>query len=486
MRLKTVVFKNLDLKESWRNPYEPGALPRRHPATGDESRLAIIKVRPNKDQSSRPRVLFMSISIGIAKREINPEPGALLFGYALERRGHVVADDLFATALVLCSGDTTAAVVALDVALIDEDDTAAVQAAVEERTGIPARSVTVHASHTHSGPITVSAWGWGKKDAAYQAALRPKIADAVAEALEKLEPVKVGIGTGSTDASINRREVNVEGNVILGFNEWGPRDETVTVVRFEGESGTVATLLHVGLHPTSRGQQPDISRDWPGVAVDRLALVSGAPVIFINGCFGDVAPRTSVGGAAGDGGPAATEVGMRVANDAIGVWRAIKGFREEELQVLNAEFELPFMPLEPLEKAEAELEALGDQREAFGPPGAEWNFWNDVRERHQEGPRSGRAFRQTITAVGPIAIVPFAGEVFADIGLRLRKASPFAHTLVAGTTNGSHGYYVTRESRGRGGYEVWVARAYSAYVLAENIDDVLVRENLALLQQLAG
>jgi hypothetical protein len=219
--------------------------------------------------------------------------------------------------------------------------------------------------------------------------------------------------------------------------------------------------------------------------MDRLELVTGAPVLFINGCFGDVAPRTTVGGMIGDGPPAARDVGLRVAGDAIGVWHGIKELRDETVRTYSANFEMPYMVLEPLETAERELEALGDCRNAYGKPGADWSYWNAVREAHGSGPRTGRTFAQTITAVGPIAIVPFAGEVFSDIGLRLRKASPFAHTLVAGTTNGSHGYYVTREARGRGGYEVWVARAYGAYLLAENIDDVLVRENVKLLRELA-
>jgi hypothetical protein len=42
---------------------------------------------------------------------------------------------------------------------------------------------------------------------------------------------------------------------------------------------------------------------------------------------------------------------------------------------------------------------------------------------------------------------------------------------------------VTREARARGGYEVWVMRAFSAYLLAENLDDVLVMENMQLLKK---
>ena len=83
-----------------------------------------------------------------------------------------------------------------------------------------------------------------------------------------------------------------------------------------------------------------------------------------------------------------------------------------------------------------------------------------------------------------LAIVPFAGEIFSEIALRIKHHSPFQYTLCAGTSNGSHGYYVTRDARARGGYEAWVARAYGAYILADDIDDFLVRENVRLLEKL--
>lgn len=428
----------------------------------------------------------MKLSIGIARRVITPALGTLLFGYPTTRHGNVVADDLNATALVLRSGETTAAIVSLDLAIIDEPEIEAMRAMVSAQTGIASRNITIHSSHTHSGPVTVRTWGWGEKNQEYLDSIRPRIAEAVAEALGNLEPVQFGIGEGTTETGINRREIDENGNVILGFHEWGPRDDKLTVVRFAGESGTVATLVHLGAHPTSRGHQPDISRDWPGVMADRLETATGAPVIFINGAFGDVAPRTSIAGVIGDGEPASREVGYRAANDAIAIWRDIKEYRDEAVQVYSADFEMPYRKLESLDEANRQLEILGDCRDAFGNDGANWNFWNAVREAHQSAPKAARVFAQTITAIGPLAIVPMAGEIFAEISLRLRKASPFAHTLVAGTTNGAHGYYVTREARGRGGYEVWVARAFSAYLLADDIDDVLVRENLALLRALAA
>jgi len=426
-----------------------------------------------------------TLCAAIARCDITPPLGTLLFGYPSERRGNVVADGLNATALVLQSGEETAVVIALDWAVLDEEETAAIGAAISDATGISARHVTLCCSHTHSGPPTVTAWGWSKKDVPYLEEMRARIAEIVAQAQKNLQPVRIGIGVGTTDAGINRREIHPDGSVHLGFNESGPRDDSLSVVRFEGENGTVAGLVHLSAHPTSRGLEPSISRDWPGVMMDRLETITGATTLFINGSFGDVAPRTTIGGVVGDGEIAAREVGLRAANDAIAVWREIKDWRDMDLNVHLGEFQMPHSPLASREDAGKYLEEHPHDAEKLGEPGAEWNYWNAVQKAHCATLQSSRTFRQTLTRIGPLVIVPFGGEIFSDIALRLKKASPFAHTLCAGSTNGSHGYYVTREARARGGYEVWVARAFSPYLLADNIDDVLVQENLQLLQQLA-
>jgi hypothetical protein len=65
----------------------------------------------------------------------------------------------------------------------------------------------------------------------------------------------------------------------------------------------------------------------------------------------------------------------------------------------------------------------------------------------------------------------------------MRDVSPFQHTLCASTSCGNNAYLCPREAYPRGGYEAWVGRTLGAYLLAENIDDVLVRENLKLLEQ---
>jgi hypothetical protein len=258
----------------------------------------------------------------------------------------------------------------------------------------------------------------------------------------------------------------------------------MTVLRIEGAAGPLATVVHYGANPTSLGPRRFVSRDWPGVMVDRVEKITGAPALFINGAVGDVAPRTNIHSATGDGIPAMQEVGHRAGLDALKAWHSIRELRDLELTATTEELTLPYAALPPLAEARREMEAAEPEKVTLGTPQANYHYWRSVIEAHAAEVPAGLPFTQTVTRLGPLALVPFAGEPFTEIVLRLRQLSPFQYTLCASTTNGRHGYYVTRESRVRGGYEVWVARAFGAYLLADNIDDYLVQENLRLLRGL--
>ncbi len=427
-----------------------------------------------------------TLRASVARRSITPEIGTPLFGYGNQRRAETLDDGLNATALYLESDTCNACIVSLDWCYIEETTVDHLRNLISQQIKIAPENVTIHATHTHSGPITMDCWGLGWRDVAYLEFALPRIVEAVVEAGNTAVPVRVGIGKIKTDIGVNRCEVDVDGNVQLGFNEWGPRDRDMTVLRFEhvGNAGTLATVVHAGAHPTARGDDPAISRDWPGVMMDRVEQLTGAPVVFLNGAFGNVAPRTTIGGPSGDADKAAREVGLRAALHAMQAWREIKEFRDLDLQTRNATMILPFAGLPSREIAEAQFAQYAGQENATGEGEAEWRYWNAVLQAHDAPPQTARQWSQSITRLGQIVFVPFAGEIFSEIALRLKQASPFAHTLCLGTTNGVHGYYVTREALARDSHEVWFNKTICAHLLAANNDDTLVQENLKLLQAL--
>jgi len=140
--------------------------------------------------------------------------------------------------------------------------------------------------------------------------------------------------------------------------------------------------------------------------------------------------------------------------------------------------------LTPLADAEQELAKWAPRKDEWGSPMCEYMHNRAVVEAHKQPLLKGRQFAQTITVIGPLAIVPMPGEIFSGISLRIRAGSPLQHTLCCSVSNGSLAYLPTREARHRGGYETWVGRGCGAYLLADNIDDALVTENLKLLRKI--
>ena len=427
----------------------------------------------------------MQLHAGVARTEITPPLGVHLFGYPdRDRFALSAADPLHSTALVVESGGKKAAIASLDLCLLDDETVTHVRSRVEERTGIPAEQVTLCCIQTHSAPNTVSATGWGDRDDEYLSMAVPWIVESVVQADRGLKPARLLIGTTRSDVGINRRQIAEDDGVVLGQCPWGAYDPEMTVLRLEGAAGPIGSIVHYGAHPTSRGSTPEISRDWPGVMVDRLEETSGAPAMFVNGAVGDVGPRLDAGGTVGNGQESMMEMGTRAANDAIRAYHAAAEIADADLDVAVDSLHLPYGPRPPLDQAIRERERAEPHKAEWGAGMADYFYWNDVVESYGKPTVEGKWIRQTITRLGPAVFVPVPGEPFAEIVLRIRQASPFPYTMVASTTNGCNGYFVTRESRPRGGYEVWVGRAYGAYLFNDNIDDVLVAENRRLLKRM--
>ena len=83
--------------------------------------------------------------------------------------------------------------------------------------------------------------------------------------------------------------------------------------------------------------------------------------------------------------------------------------------------------------------------------------------------------------IGDLGIVAIPCEVFAEIGLEIRKKSPFKHTFVIGLANGYNGYLPTPEQHRLGGYETWPC---SWSYLETEASTKIVRETLEMLGEL--
>lgn len=62
--------------------------------------------------------------------------------------------------------------------------------------------------------------------------------------------------------------------------------------------------------------------------------------------------------------------------------------------------------------------------------------------------------RISVARIGELALVAYGAEVFTEIGLAVKTASPAAVTLFASVTDGCISYLHTATSHPEGGYEV--------------------------------
>ncbi len=438
------------------------------------------------------------LKVGIAKVDITPPLGTQLAGYGdAPRPAEEIHDPLYATAIVFEQENTKAAHISLDLTVVGNEEIEKMRKLSSEESEIQAHNINIGVIHTHSAPRTFSFDGWGEKDVKYiEEILIPKTIEAISLANKQTTPIKIGIGTTQTKVGINRRSVQEYHEYSFRVSPFddNPYDSTMTVVRFESieEDKTIATLIHASAHATAMGANRLISRDWPGVMIDRVESQTNAPAIFINGSYGDTGPRTNMlveagkfSAGAGDGIHSVYEVGYRAASDALWAHQSIKHFLDNiKLKTITEEIKLPTAPLPSIEEAKRQLEEWEPRKDESGAGKCNYRYWQRVIEAHNKPPIKYYPFRQTIIALGPIALVPLPGEPFTSINLRIRKHSPFQHTLICGGTNGAFCYIPDREARHRGGYETWVSRGMLTYLLADNIDDVLVEENTRLLSKL--
>jgi hypothetical protein len=79
--------------------------------------------------------------------------------------------------------------------------------------------------------------------------------------------------------------------------------------------------------------------------------------------------------------------------------------------------------------------------------------------------------------IGDFAACAIPFETLVEIGLELKRRSPFPCTVVLGVTNGYHGYLPTPEQHELGGYETWLGTSKvqkdASVIITEHLLDML-------------
>jgi hypothetical protein len=176
-----------------------------------------------------------------------------LAGFQNGRPANEVHDDIWARTIALRKGDTTVAIVSIDVVGFFFDDVQEVRALVASR-GVDVDHVVITATHNHEGPDTLGQWGLqiGRRgvDEAWMVELKENIATSVSEAVAALEPAEMI----ALEVDVSE-QVPDKGTRNFINDKRDPRivDEMMGVALFraQDDGSTIASLINFGNHPES-------------------------------------------------------------------------------------------------------------------------------------------------------------------------------------------------------------------------------------------
>jgi neutral ceramidase len=430
-------------------------------------------------------LLGAPLRLGRGSVKITPPAGIPMAGYYSIRLAEGTHNDLYAKAIVLEEGEKKAALVACDLVSLDADIVAAARAQIQEATGIPADSVMVSATHSHTGPLLNRRFLKNVEGAPlklaqqYRAALPGKITEAVRLAAGALAPARAWTGLGQEDSlSFYRRFLMKDGSVRFNPGKLNPDivqpmgsiDPDVALVYFDTPEGHPQALyVNFALHlDTVGGMQ--FSADYPYTLSKLMGKLRGPEMLtlFTIGAAGNINHIDVKSKEPQKGHTEAQRIGTVLSGE---VLKTLARLKKEEGESLQWAREVVRLPL-PFHDA-AEVEKARQVAAQFGQPNPP-AFLDMVHAMKviEVAERKGAPLEAEVQVVSygsGIAWVGLPGEIFVELGVAIKKASPFGQTIIVELANGNISYVPTRKGFNEGGYEAISARcaAGCGEVLAE-------------------
>jgi hypothetical protein len=354
-----------------------------------------------------------------------------------------VHDPLELNAILLDAGGRRVAVLGADALFVTAELKARILASAGPALGLDDASLLFAASHTHFAPaLDGTKPRLGAVDPGYLALVAERAAALLRELARPGPLGRMTYRTGPADHSINRRRPGWQFSrsrlprrgVVRAPNPTGPRDESLHVFRCDGPDGRArAVLWSYACHPVGFSAPQFVSADFPGVVRRSLrdALGADLPVVFLQGCSGDIRPRELA--------PART-LARRIAELAIG--KLFTPFTENEYEAWAGSLADRVVALAREPSAGQEVRIA--PRSALG---------RLPLERILDGAPGDRSVTlQRIDVGADVRIMALSAEPVAEYGLALRAREP-GIVIPVGYIDSVFGYLPTTRMLGEHGYE---------------------------------
>ncbi len=356
---------------------------------------------------------------GAAIRIITPDPLLPVSGgVGIPKQATIKKGDLFIRALVVENGNTRIAIVNIDnlgwTSILGDKSRALIK-------DIPDENILIGATHTHSAPDAYAfpdENGQTGADLNYLNWCTQQIADAVNEAVKKLEPASLKIAVGEAKGKI---AYNYYADEL-----YDPRCGVIQAIATSGKNKgkPVATLVNYAIHPEVIGSSRGIlSPDLCGPLYDRIESKAGGIALFMNGAQGGMVTadnRLEQKGKEANTWQECIRIGELLADEAL---RIVAGAEEQinpALYCASREIQFPvesqmmkyILHNSPLKLSSANGDSV--------------------------------ATRLNLVNIGTAQILTIPGEALPNIGYFLKRNMHTKHPFLFGLTNDAFGYMLTR------------------------------------------
>lgn len=442
---------------------------------------------------------------GAAAVDITPKqfpmnmPGG--FSANLAEKAH---DPLHARALVLNDGTTALALVVVDNLGAGPDVLLEAKTRAAAKTGLKTENLLISSTHTHSGPSLNTRSESAK---AYYEQFVEGVAESIIRAHAALRPAAIGVAAHSLpDEVFNRRWFLKEGAMPANpFGKFdrvkmnpgagnaaldrpaGPTDPDVMVLSVQdAKRNALALYANYALHYVGGAPKGEMSADYFGefarLMPSRVRGGEDFVAMLSNGASGDInnipftvsrPPREPF-----------EQIRIVAQKTADAAWVAQRKIAKHETDVRLGMVQRPLTLRyrRPSEREVAEARAMlavKDPEAVAKLPRLAQNYARSTINAH-ERPEDTLTVTLQAARIGDFAVCAIPFEVFVEIGLDLKKRSPFAQTMVVGLANGRHGYLPTPEHHRLGGYETWIGTNQ----VQEDASVLITDQLLAMLAEL--
>lgn len=386
------------------------------------------------------------VRLGVSSVNITPDKPAIMSGYGARETPSVgVHDSLYASAFYFTGKKVKNLLITADLLWFPSAFAEELKGLISSKMNISVKNIMLVAVHNHGGP-SVGEHGPASVQE-YTEVLKNKLVNLAEEASKNPQPFRMGMGKGRCNMNISRRAEFTKGEIWLGRNPDGPCDHELDVIKFESLDHTpLAILINWPCHGTATGDSNYlITGDWPGSAARYIKKQIGKDVVVgvTAGASGDINPIYGPGNVFRE----VDAIGFQIGDETMNVLSKIETY-----------------PVKNLQAADTILTFPGKKNSQNHFPQSSYEPGPDVK------------IRVSTLKIGNLMLAGISGELFTEIGMEIKKQSPYSNTVILTHCNGSCGYICTDSSYPKGGYEIQVTR------LMQGVEKPLVKGFIDLMQ----